>query len=165
MDNEGIQLFSFCKKKVGDGKSTLLWDDIWLGDSSLRMQFPRVYALETDKSALVHDRLVLVDWDLVQRRAPRGGVEVSQMSALREILDTITISDQRDRWVWSQDGSGEFTVASARKYIDSKTLVVVHSSTRWNKFVPIKINIFTWWLSLNKLPTRDNLDKRGIDSN
>ena len=73
MDNDGIQLFSFCKKKVGDGKSTLFWDDIWLGDSSLKVQFPRVYALETDKSALVQDRLVLVDWDLVQRRLPRGG--------------------------------------------------------------------------------------------
>ena len=38
MDNDGIQLFSFCKKKVGDGKSTLFWDDIWLGDSSLRVR-------------------------------------------------------------------------------------------------------------------------------
>ena len=73
MDNDGIQLFSFCKKKVGDGKSTLFWDDIWLGDSSLKVQFPRVYALETDKSISVQDRLVLVDWNLVQRRLSRGG--------------------------------------------------------------------------------------------
>ena len=73
LNNDGIQLFSFCKKKVGDGKSTLFWDDIWLGDSSLKVQFPRVYALETDKSTSIHDRLVLVDWDLVQRRLPRGG--------------------------------------------------------------------------------------------
>ena len=76
-------------------------------DSPLKEQFPRVYALDSDKSALVQDRLVLVDWDLVQRRAPRGGVEISQMSAMREILVTVIISDQRDRWVWSQDGSGE----------------------------------------------------------
>ena len=73
LDNDGIQIFSFCKKKIGDGKSTLFWDDIWLGDSSLKVQFPRVYALESDKSALVQDRVVLVDWNLVQRRVPRGG--------------------------------------------------------------------------------------------
>ena len=85
------------------------------------------------------------------------------MKALREILAIVVISDRRDRWFWSLDGSGEFSVASARNYIDSKTLVVDHSSTRWNTLVPIKVNIFTWRLSLNKVPTRDNLDKRGID--
>ena len=65
------------------------------------------------------------------------------MLALREMLATVIISDQRDRWFWSLDGSGEFSVASARNYVDSKTLVVDHSSTRWNMFVPIKVNIFT----------------------
>jgi len=85
------------------------------------------------------------------------------MLALWEILATVIISNQRDRWFWSLDGSDEFSVASARKYINSKTLVVDHSSTRWNTFVPIKVNIFTWRLSLNKIPIRDNLDKRGID--
>jgi len=73
LEDDGIQLLSFCKKKISDGKSTRFWDDIWLGDSSLKVQFPRVYALETDKLALVQDRLVLVDWDLVQHRLPRGG--------------------------------------------------------------------------------------------
>ena len=81
MNNEDIQLFSFCKKKVGDGKSTLFWDDIWLGDSSLKVQFSRVYALETDKSASVQDRLVLVDWDLVQHRLPRGGGGITDVGS------------------------------------------------------------------------------------
>ena len=85
------------------------------------------------------------------------------MSALWEILDTVIISDQRDRWFWSLDGSGEFSLASARNYIDSKILIVDHSSTKWNSFVPIKVNTFTWRLGLNKISTRDNLDKRGID--
>ena len=77
LEYEGIQLLSFCKKKIGDGKSTRFWDDIWLGDSSLKVQFPRIYELERDKSALVHERLVLVDWEMVQRRVPIRGVEES----------------------------------------------------------------------------------------
>ena len=70
------------------------------------------------------------------------------MLALREILATVIIFDQRDRWFWLLDGSGEFSVTSGRNYIDSKTLVVDHSSTRWNTLVPIKVNIFTWRLIL-----------------
>ena len=65
LESDDIRLFSFCKKKIGDGKSTLFCDDIWLGDSSLKVQFPRVYAIERDKSALVQDRLVPLNWDLV----------------------------------------------------------------------------------------------------
>ena len=94
MDNEGIQLFSFCKKKVGDGKSTLLWDDIWLGDSFLNVQFSRVYALETDKSGF---KIVWFWWIGTWFNVDyREGVEVTQMLALREMLATVIISDQRD---------------------------------------------------------------------
>ena len=39
LESDGIRLFSFCKKKIGDGKSTLFWDDIWLGDSPLKVFF------------------------------------------------------------------------------------------------------------------------------
>ncbi|PWA81239.1 reverse transcriptase zinc-binding domain-containing protein [Artemisia annua] len=35
--------------------------------------------------------------------------------------------------------------------------------TRWNKNLPIKINVHTWRLYLDRLPTRCNLDSRGID--
>lgn len=94
---------------------------------------------------------------------PRGGLESSQLMALKELLDNVILSGQRDRWCWCIEGSGEFSVASARKFIDSKILVTDQSSTRWNKLVPIKVNVFMWRLGLNKVPTTDNLDKRGID--
>ncbi|GKD07621.1 RNA-directed DNA polymerase, eukaryota, reverse transcriptase zinc-binding domain protein, partial [Tanacetum coccineum] len=33
----------------------------------------------------------------------------------------------------------------------------------WNKFVPIKVNILSWRIGQKRLPTRLNLDHRGID--
>nr|GEX03166.1 hypothetical protein [Tanacetum cinerariifolium] len=65
-------------------------------------------------------------------------------------------------WEDSWCGSG-FSVASARNHIDALTLDVSSSVTRWNKAIPIKINVFLWRLLLNKLATRINLDRRGID--
>ncbi|GJX02961.1 hypothetical protein Tco_0188877 [Tanacetum coccineum] len=49
-----------------------------------------------------------------------------------------------DRWYWSLDGSGEFTVASVRKVIDDIRLPVVATQTRWIKAVPIKVNVHAW---------------------
>ncbi|GKE91885.1 RNA-directed DNA polymerase, eukaryota, reverse transcriptase zinc-binding domain protein [Tanacetum coccineum] len=36
-------------------------------------------------------------------------------------------------------------------------------ATRWNRFIPVKINISTWRVLNERLPTRYNLDMRGID--
>ncbi|GKB68686.1 RNA-directed DNA polymerase, eukaryota, reverse transcriptase zinc-binding domain protein [Tanacetum coccineum] len=37
------------------------------------------------------------------------------------------------------------------------------NATRWNRAIPIKANVFLWRLALNKLPSRVNLEKKGID--
>ncbi|GJR28142.1 hypothetical protein Tco_1104374 [Tanacetum coccineum] len=48
------------------------------------------------------------------------------------------------RWYWTLDGSGEFSVASARKVIDDNRFPKVSTQTRWIKAVPIKVNIHAW---------------------
>ncbi|GJR98838.1 RNA-directed DNA polymerase, eukaryota [Tanacetum coccineum] len=49
-----------------------------------------------------------------------------------------------DRWLWSLDGEGDFTVSSVRKAIDNHILPKGITKTRWIKEVPIKINIHAW---------------------
>ncbi|GJU66241.1 aspartate--tRNA ligase, chloroplastic/mitochondrial [Tanacetum coccineum] len=50
-----------------------------------------------------------------------------------------------------------------RKLImDSSPLSYVNA-TRWNKLVPIKVNIASWRIENRRIPTRVNLDSRGID--
>ncbi|PWA95388.1 RNA-directed DNA polymerase, eukaryota [Artemisia annua] len=58
---------------------------------------------------------------------------------------------------------GEFSVKTARSYVDELFLPTVGAPTRWVKVVPIKINIFAWKVSLDKLPSRLNLSLQGID--
>ncbi|GKC89735.1 RNA-directed DNA polymerase, eukaryota [Tanacetum coccineum] len=88
------------------------------------------------------------------RREPRGGVEQHQFDSLVNI---------RDKWIWSLQNSGDFTVASIRKLIDEFTLSEVSSSTRWIKAVPIKVNVLAWKIKLDNLPTRLNISRRGMD--
>nr|GFB03439.1 hypothetical protein [Tanacetum cinerariifolium] len=94
------------------------------------------------------------------RRLPRSGVEFEQWRNMLESLDGVLLSPVEDRWKWVLNGSGVFTVASARQYIDNKRLPGTSSKTRWINEVHIKVNIHTWKVSLNGLPTRWNISRR-----
>ncbi|GKB26857.1 RNA-directed DNA polymerase, eukaryota [Tanacetum coccineum] len=50
----------------------------------------------------------------------------------------------------------------ARDLMDEVLLPKENVATRWIKTIPIKVNVFAWKLHLDRLPTRSNLLKRGI---
>ncbi|PWA38856.1 11-S seed storage protein, conserved site-containing protein [Artemisia annua] len=56
LNNVGINLPMLFKKKLGDGRNTTFWHDNWLGGSSLRDTFPRLYQLETMQNCFVFER-------------------------------------------------------------------------------------------------------------
>nr|GEY62050.1 RNA-directed DNA polymerase, eukaryota [Tanacetum cinerariifolium] len=73
------------------------------------------------------------------------------------------LNPSEDRWSYDLNGSGEFSVASARRYVDNNRLPDISSKTRWTKEVPIKVNVHAWKVRINGLPTRWNISRRGID--
>ncbi|GKC57108.1 RNA-directed DNA polymerase, eukaryota [Tanacetum coccineum] len=96
------------------------------------------------------------------RRSPRGGAEHSQMEDLLVRLERVELGVSQDRWRWSLEGSGEFSVSSIRKALDDIRLPNVSTQTRWIKEVPIKINVHAWKVRLDCLPTRLNISRRGL---
>ncbi|GJZ30823.1 RNA-directed DNA polymerase, eukaryota, reverse transcriptase zinc-binding domain protein [Tanacetum coccineum] len=100
LKKKGIDLISLCSRKLGNGVSTRFWDDVWCGSQPLKVQFPRVYMLDNDKSCCVANRLGLQDWSIVFRRPPRGGIESSQFSELKLLVGSVVLSDHRDSWTW-----------------------------------------------------------------
>ncbi|GJV40292.1 RNA-directed DNA polymerase, eukaryota [Tanacetum coccineum] len=114
------------------------------------------------RSCTVAQRISSLDWNSVLRRSPRGGVELNQFTAMLEAIRDINLSDSIDGWKWALDSKG-FTVSSARKFIDEQTLIGGFTSTRRLRCIPIKVNVFMWRLSLNKLLTLVNMDRKGID--
>ncbi|GJV62279.1 RNA-directed DNA polymerase, eukaryota [Tanacetum coccineum] len=130
-------------------------------DQKLSCVFPRLFALDEDKDCNVASKFH-GPVELSFRRAIRGGVESSQFSQLREMLDTVILSNMEDRWRWDLNGSGLFRVCDVRNYLDDFFLPKDDRGTRWVKCIPIKINVFAWRVSLDRLPTRVNLIRRDV---
>nr|GEW50920.1 zinc finger, CCHC-type [Tanacetum cinerariifolium] len=91
-----------------------------------------------------------------------GGVEECQWYKYTQMLSSVVISSASDRWAWSLNGKGVFSVKSAREEIDKHLLVTSSSPTRWSKLLPIKVNVFSWRMFSDKLLTRVNLSNRGM---
>nr|GEW29762.1 RNA-directed DNA polymerase, eukaryota, reverse transcriptase zinc-binding domain protein [Tanacetum cinerariifolium] len=126
----------------------------------LKDVFPRLYALERHQNVTIHTKLI--DYSLVNsfRRNPRSGVEEFQLDNLSRLVSTITLSSVVDRYVWSLENSGEFSVKSIRKVIDANLFPVIHSATRWVKSVPLKVNIMA---CMDGLPTKMSISRCGIE--
>ncbi|GJV68852.1 RNA-directed DNA polymerase, eukaryota, reverse transcriptase zinc-binding domain protein [Tanacetum coccineum] len=162
LKQKGVDLISYCSRKVGDGSLTRFWEDVCCGDQALKVLFLRIYLLDTDRLILVKNRVPSQALLFAIRRPPRGGAEMVQFFDLQVKVENIVLSNRGDTGHWDLDSSG-FFVASVRAFIDSKNLDMSPISTRWIRSIPIKVNIFIWRLMLNKLPSRVNLDRRGID--
>ncbi|GKD93012.1 RNA-directed DNA polymerase, eukaryota [Tanacetum coccineum] len=159
---QGVDLISHCKIRVGNGRRTSFWNDLWIGDASLRFMFPRLYALDTNKVCTVADKM---NAPLTSsfRRTVRGGAESQQLAHIFDLLGPVILSNMEDRWVWDLNGDGEFRVKDVRTLLDETFLPKADIPTRWIKTIPIKVNIFAWKASLDRLPTRYNLDRRGVE--
>nr|GEW31071.1 RNA-directed DNA polymerase, eukaryota [Tanacetum cinerariifolium] len=162
------------RKKTGFGVSSffaqnraLLFKWIWRFRSQESSLWHRVIkAMFGDHGSLnnpVADKLNDLTFIQSFRRPPRGGLEEEQYVKLIDIVNSVNLSNSKDRWVWSLDSTDEFSINSAHLYIDDYFLPTVGAPTRWVKEVPIKINILAWNVSLDKLPTRLNFSLRGIE--
>ncbi|GJT17571.1 RNA-directed DNA polymerase, eukaryota [Tanacetum coccineum] len=134
LKDSGFDFSSHCKKRIGDGSCTSFWYDIWLADAPLCVQFPRLFALELDKEIVVANKM-----ELLRSQLLFAGT-----------------------WTCDLSGDGEFKVKVIRNFIDDLFLPSSDVATRWVKFIPIKVNVFSWRARRDRLPTRVNLSRRGV---
>nr|GEX00497.1 RNA-directed DNA polymerase, eukaryota [Tanacetum cinerariifolium] len=144
--------------KIGNSKSdhTSIWRDIVQEMEVFKKQ-------ESHKRIDVAAKLTHSSVAYSFRRAPKSGEEQSQLADLLTTIEGVSLVSMNDRWVWSLEGSGNFSVASVRKLIDDRRLPDISSKTRWIKAVPIKVIVHALKVRLDSLPARLNISRRGMD--
>ncbi|KAK3224489.1 hypothetical protein Dsin_011514 [Dipteronia sinensis] len=105
---------------VGCGDIESFWNDVRVDSTSLKIAFPRIFVLTTNKAGCVRDFGKRVDskwkWE-VQLRRPLFDWEIEQWKCFKVCLGCIQIRDMiSDTIVWSHCPHGQFSVGSFRRW-------------------------------------------------
>jgi hypothetical protein len=160
-------------KKVGDGSSTAFWTDIWIGNVFLKDHFPRLFSVSSIKEAKVAGAGSWVNgrwcWSIAWRRNLSVWEDELHVQ-LMEILLGASLSMTKDKWVWSVEDDGVFSVKScysllSRRAVSLVDIPAVHNfvfQRIWKSVAPLKVNAFFWQALIDKIPSRSNLFRRGV---
>ncbi|KAF1877282.1 hypothetical protein Lal_00012053, partial [Lupinus albus] len=155
-------------KEIGDGLQTLFWHDIWVGNQSLKLVFPRLFRLASNNQSRVCDNGVWRDdvwkWDIVWRRSLFGRDESLAKNLYDLIHNHSCKRSSLDRWRWSLDASGDYVVKTAylAQLTHQQSLIGKELTNCWINYVSLTICCFVWKLIRGRFPTWDELFKRNV---
>jgi hypothetical protein len=157
-------------RRLGNGMTTRFWRDVWIGGEPLRLKFPRLFSLSSQKDICVGELLNLGEdrWEFIWRRNLFHW-EIERLNLLLGFLANVSLSSDQDVWGWNLNPEDGFSVKSAYDSImelgDSPNLSVWELkifSSIWDSPAPAKVVAFSWKLLYDRLSTKDNLHSRGV---
>jgi hypothetical protein len=155
--------------KLGNGVNTSFWLDIWIGNSSLKDLFPRLYSISNKKEAIVADLWGMaegVKWNMVWRRRLFDW-EQTHVEELMTVLQPIVLTAQEDKWSWILELDGDFSVKSTYILVSGlmadrgrlPTELSTAFKAIWKCPTPSKVLGFAWLLLLDRIPTKANFSE------
>ncbi|KAG8086542.1 hypothetical protein GUJ93_ZPchr0010g7976 [Zizania palustris] len=150
---------SFCVKKVGSGDRTLFWEDKWLGCFTLAEKFSQLYNVVLSKFVTVA-AVFNSNWSVLKFRRDLIGDKLRAWRALKKLCVRTTLTDVDDSVVWSLSKKGVFSVKSFYNALKIRQMSL-EKNVIWDLKVPLKVKVFLWLASRNKILTKDNLLKKG----
>ena len=130
------------RKVVGDGRSTLFWHDIWVGEVPVKFKFPRIFDLSVHKECSVEMMRRMV-WVVHGReRLWRRRLLAWEEETVREcyvLLLNIVLQDTvDDTWRWLLDHIHGYSVRGAYRFLTTSGELVDRSQVIdiWHKHIP-----------------------------
>jgi hypothetical protein len=148
------------KVTVSDGKSCLLWSDLW-NDAIPELNFPELYSFAKKKQISVQEAKNTVDLPNLFH-LPLSEEAFAQLSQLQDLLDSIQISEDKDQWLYIWN-SGHFSSSKAYKSLSGHCWVHPAFKWLWRSCCQSKHRVFFWLLLKDRLSTRGLLRRRNME--
>ena len=137
--------FRFGTFNIRDGTEIRFWEDKWLGNTTLREQYPTLYNVVCHKSEtlavvmqssppIMTFRRTLLDQRLVMWNALLGRLAMVQLS------------QGPDEFRWNLNANGKFSVDSMYRALSHSDIPVNSNKKIWKMKIPLKLKIFAWYL-------------------
>jgi hypothetical protein len=79
---------------------------------------------------------------------------------LLDMLKDMSLGDStQDELEWALDKSKNFTTKSLYRFLNHRGVIIANSKNMWKTKLPLKVKIFVWQLSNNKLQEAVSLKK------
>ena len=140
---------------VGNGKDINFWNDRWL-TTIIASRWNLPAALLSSLRMQVSDCIIDGKWCLpgyIEGRDPELAHQIHSL--------TLPVDDIPDQLHWINSTDGKLTNKIAYTTLVARGPSVQWADLIWNTFIPPSRAFITWRLLHNKLPTDDNLRKRG----
>lgn len=113
----GKWLIEAIGRKIRDGSKVSFWNDLWVGTTSLKDLFPRLFQMSNRKEGMVNE---LGSWRGEQWvwqwgwRLPFFAWEEDMFRDFQEVLVQVApLKNGADSWCWKPDSCNGFSVKSA----------------------------------------------------
>ena len=134
------------------------WEDRWLGNQSLKDQYPGLYSIVRHKYKTIAEVLTTDQPNISWRRSLFGHKLVA-WNELRSRIDHINLTADDDEFRWNLTHSRRFTVKSHYRFLIT-CAVPNTNKCLWKLKAPLKLKVFLWYLRRGVVLTKDNLAKR-----
>jgi hypothetical protein len=145
--------------KVGNGRKIRLWEDNWLGSSSLAIQFWPLYRILNEKNKSIDELWDGRELKCTFRRSVNEELYQIWLDVV-ELVSILRLTNEEDEMIWLFNTSGVYSSQSLYKVINFRGIKTVHVPALWHIKIPPRVHFFLWQLINNKVLTRDNLAKR-----
>lgn len=160
-------------KVVGNGKNTHFWEDVWAGDVSLKLKFPRLYHISLYRGERIGDMGVWEEGRWCWKWRWRREFFEREMESVNAFLSLINrfplVRDNEDLWKWTGASCGGYNTKDGYHVLNERNAGNQIGEERrtgfkmiWRSYAPVKVVAHTWRVLWDRLPTKMNLLRRKI---
>ncbi|PNT67967.1 hypothetical protein BRADI_3g34315v3 [Brachypodium distachyon] len=146
--------------EVGNGKWVRFWEDVWVGETPLCVHFFRLFRCCEQQGDTVAQ--VLGDNGIhLSFRRTFGEAEQVEWAELCGVLDSVLLSDTRDRAFWCLTKNKCYTTQSLYSAMLHSGVKDLEMMDLWHASIPLKHKIFVWLSIRGRIQVTEELAKKG----